>query len=257
MSALSVNSSFYYGWRITTQNRFIDFNDGSDKVATLKTGAYTSLELAVEVKKQMEAVSLLDFTVTFNRTTRRFVIASTTNFTLKFSSGVNFGLSAREVLGFDAVDLTSFSSYTAQNASGFAYNTQFYLQSYKPTTLNRKAIDGVVNKSASGATEVIKFGNDRFMECDFKFITDVIQSPGSIVRNSQTGVADFLSFIEWCTEKFPIEFMENESLPNEYQSFILESTPQDSKGLDFELVETYDRGLPFYYESGRLKFRLI
>jgi len=51
--------------------------------------------------------------------------------------------------------------------------------------------------------------------------------------------------------------MENEADTSVFESFILESTPADAKGLDFELIETYDRGLAYYYESGRLKFRLI
>ncbi len=257
MSALNTHSKFYYGWQITTANRYLDFNDGSAKVATLQVGTYSSGELATEIKKKMDAVSALDFTVLFDRTTREFTISSTSNFSLLFSTGANSGQSCAAVIGFDYTDHASAMTFTSDFSSGYEYKTQFYIQSYKDTATNRKAIDGVVNKSASGQVEVIKFGNERFMEADFNFITDIVQADGSIVRSNQNGRADFIQFIEWCTEKAPVEFMKNEDDVTEFQKFILESTPADSKGLDYDLIETYDKGLPYYYKSGVLKFKLI
>lgn len=165
--------------------------------------------------------------------------------------------SIKSLIGFDSLDLSGANSYESDFASGSEYKTQFYLQSYKSTQHNRKAIDGVINKSASGLIEVIKFGNERFMDCEMLFITNIIQSPESIIRTNVTGVEDYISLIEWMTEKAPIEVMIDESKPDEYQTFILESTEQDSKGLDYELIELYDRSLPLYYRSGKLKFRLM
>jgi hypothetical protein len=257
MSALKNHSSFFYGWKIDLQTRYIDFNDGAPKTAILKTGTYTSSSLALEIKKQMDSLSSLDFTVTFDRTTRKFTISSTAPFSLLFSTGPYAGQSAASVIGYTATDKTASSSYLAENVSGYEYKTQLYLQSYKPTSLNRKAIDGVVNKSASGKTEVVKFGNERFMSCEMTFITNIIQEPGSIVRTNMTGREDFVQFIEWCTEKAPLEFMENESDVSTFQEFILESTEADSKGLDYDLIETYDKNLPYYYRSGKLKFKLL
>lgn len=257
MSALNTNSKFYYGWKITTANKYIDFNDGAVKVAELKVGSYTSSTLALEIKKQLDALSTIDFTVTFNRVTRKFTIAGTSTFSLLFGSGVNSAQSPFELLGYTGTDKTGASSYLAQNVSAYQYSTQFYLQSYKDTSTNRKAIDGVINKSASGAIEVIKFGNERFMECEMNFITNLPQEVGSIVRTNQTGREDFIQFIEYCTEKSEVEFMKNENDTTDFQSFILESTESDSKGLDYDLIETYDKGLPYYYKSGKLKFRLI
>jgi hypothetical protein len=89
------------------------------------------------------------------------------------------------------------------------------------------------------------------------FVTDIIQNPDSIVRTNQNGLADFTQFIEWCTEKAPIEFMADELNPNEYEEFILESTEENKDGLDFEIKEMYDKSLPYYYRSGILKFRLM
>lgn len=257
MSALNTHSKFYYGWKITTANKYLDFNDGAVKVAELKVGSYTSAALAIEIKKKLDALSSIDFTVSFNRTTRKFTISGTATFSLLCGSGVNTAQSPFDLLGYTAIDKTGAASYLAQNVSAYEYKTQFYLQSYKDTSTNRKAIDGTINKSASGTIEVIKFGNERFMECEMNFITNLIQETGSIVRTNQTGREDFIQFIEYCTEKSDIEFMKNENDPSEFQSFILESTEVDSKGLDYDLIETYDKGLPYYYKSGKLKFRLI
>lgn len=257
MSALNTYSKFYYGWRITQSNKFIDFNDGTIKVAELKVGSYTSAQLALEIKKKLDALSTIDFSVSFNRITRKFTITGTTNFSLLFGTGVHSAQSASSVLGYNQTDLTGANVYLAPNVSGYEYKTQFILQSYKSPETNRKAIDASVNKSSNGDLEVIKFGNERFMECDFKFITDIAQHPDSIVRTNYNGVNDFIQLIEWCTEKYPVEFMKDENNTDDFQSFILESTASDSKGLDYDLIETYDRGLPFYYETGKLKFKLI
>lgn len=258
MSALENHSKFYYGWLITNQNKYIDFNDGSGvKTATLKVGYYSSSDLMIEIKKKMDAQSSLDFTILFNRTTRKFTISSTSNFSLLFSTGPNAAQSTASLLGYTATDKTSASTYLAENVSGYEYSTQFYIQSYKDTSTNRKAIDGTVNKSASGVIEVIKFGNERFMEGEFLFITNIVQEPQSIIRTNIQGREDFIQFIEWCTEKAPVEFMKIENDPSTYQQLVLESTPTDSKGLDYDLIEMYDRGLAYYYRSGTLKFRLI
>lgn len=257
MSALENHSKFYYGWQITNSNKYIDFNDGSGvKTATLKVGYYSSSELMIEIKKKMDALSSLDFSITFNRTTRKFTISSGSIFSLLFSTGPNAAQSTSILLGYTATDKTSSSSYLSENVSGFEYKTQFYIQSYKDTSTNRKAIDGTVNKSASGAIEVIKFGNERFMEGEFLFITNIIQESISIIRTNNQGREDFIQFIEWCTEKAPIEFIKNENDPSTFQTLVLESTPSDSKGLDYDLIEMYDRGLAQYYRSGVLKFRL-
>lgn len=255
--SLATHSKFYFGWEVTQQSKYIDFNDGSDKVAELKIGKYSTSQLATEIKKKMDAVSTLDFTVSFDRTTRKFTISSTSNFNLLVTSGVNVGQSAYSVIGFTGPDKTGASSYLADNISGYEYSTQFFLQSYKDPSTNRKAIDGTINKSSSGQIEVIKFGNERFMECELNFITNLIQESGSIVRSNESGIEDYIRFIEWCTEKAHIEFMKNEDDVASYNEYILESTDSDSKGLDYDLIETYDKGLPFYYRSGKLKFRLI
>jgi hypothetical protein len=257
--ALSTHSKFFYGYKITTQNQYIDFQEGINVFrASLKVASYSSLSLAVEIKRALEAVGANTYTVLFDRSTRKFTISTTVNFSLLTGTGVNLGLSAFELLGYAVgTDKTGATSYVSDNTTGFEYSTQFFIQSYKPTSQNRKAIDGVINKSSSGVVEVVKFGNERFMSGELSFITDIPQTPGSLIRSNPSGLADFTQFIEWCTDKGPVEFMENENDVSTFQVFILESTEADSKGLDFDIVELYDRGLAEYFKSGVLKFRLL
>ena len=256
--ALEKHSKIYYGLKVTENNKFIDlvFNS-TTYVVELSSGSYTTTDFVNHVASKMNETTGSDFTVTFDRDLRQITFFNTLDFNLLFSTGINSTRSAASLLGFNYNDYLSDNTYTSVNLVGLSYSTQFYFQSYKSTTQNRKAIDGVINKSASGLVEVIKFGNERFMEGELLFITNIIQNNESIIRTNATGVEDYISLVEWMTEKYPFEVMIDESNPEEFQKFILESTEQDSKGLDYELIELYDRSLPLYYRSGKLKFRLI
>lgn len=255
--ALSTHSRFYYGWQITTSNRYLDFNDGSDKVAILDVGYYTSSDLATMIASKMNELSSTDFTVTFNRSTRKFTIAGSATFSLLAGSGDNVTLGVFTLLGYTATDKTGFATYLAQTTSGYEYTTQFFPQSYLPTSTNRNAIEGLVNKSSSGVIEVIKFGDERFMKLELLFITNIPQSPDSIIRSKSDGVEQYIQLIEWLTSKAPVEVMINELDVDTFQEFILESTEQDTQGLNYELTELYDKSLPLFYKSGRLTFRLM
>lgn len=255
--ALSTYSKFYYGWKVTKDNRYIDFNDGALRLATLKLGSYTAQGLANEIVKQMNLVSSLDFTVSFNRATRKFTISSTSTFSLLFLTGTSSALSIANIFGFNSADKTGASTYISDFASGYEYTTQFLLQNYKDISTNRKAIDGVINKSASGVVEAVKFGDERFMEGEFLFVTNLIQENGSIIRSNPTGLDEFIQFIEYATEKGSIEFIKDENNLLDFNVYVLESTETDTKGLNYDLIEMYDRGLAQYFRSGKLIFRLL
>lgn len=237
----------------------LDFKEGVITLsAKISIGAYTGRTLAIEIKKQMEAVGSNTYDVTYDRETRKFTISSTASFNILIQSGPFASQSVYSVLGFSSTtDLIGQSTYISDIASGKIYRTQHWIQSHKPTSQNRKSIDPVVNKSASGVIEVVKYGNERFMNGEFLFITNIIQGDQSIIRTNENGVQDFLDLMEWLTEKYVVEFMVDESKIQEFQTFILESTEQDSRGLDFELIELYDKSLPEYFRSGVLKFRLM
>lgn len=256
--ALETHSKIYYGLKVTENNKFIDLVfDSTTYVVELSSGSYSLYNLCNHIASKINETTGSNFTVSLNRSLRKVTISNALDFDFIFSTGSNASRSAFELLGFEANDYTGDNSYTSTNPAGLSYSTQFYFQSYKSTQQNRKAIDGVINKSASGSVEVVKFGNERFMEGELLFITNIIQNNDSIIRTNTSGVEDYISLIEWMTEKAPFEVMIDESKPDEYQTFILESTEQDSKGLDYELIELYDRSLPLYYRSGKLKFRLM
>jgi hypothetical protein len=254
--ALNTRSKFYYGWKVTSSTKYIDFNDGTDTLqAVLTLGSYTAQELADEIASQMNDIAGIVFTVSFNRSTRIFTISAPTNFSLLFSTGAQAGSSIASTIGFSG-DYSADDSYSG-SASGSEYTPQFYLQSYKPTANNRSAVDGVVNKSSSGEVEVVKFGNQRFMSCEIPFITNIRQDSGSIIENDSDAVESYISFIEWATDKQKIEFMPDRDDASTFEAFILESTDQSQNGLDYELTELYDKNLANYFRSGSLKFRLL
>lgn len=257
--ALETHSRFYYGWQITNQNQYFDYDDGDGvKSVKLSPGYYSTKTLSNELKKKIEEVSEFTYSVIFNRITRKWSITNQTgNFEIKFATGPFVDKSCSAVFGFNPVDISGSASFTSQNVSGYEYKTQFHLQSYRDTNTNRKAIDGLVNKSSNGVIEVIKFGNERFMSCEMLYVTEIVQQFGSIVRTNVNGFNDLIQFMDWCTEKAPIEFMPNEDDQETYQEFILESTDKSTIGLDYEIDEMYDRSLPFYFKTGPLKFRLM
>jgi hypothetical protein len=254
-----VRSTFYYGLKIDSLNRVIDFKEGLVvKKAIIPIGQYTGQQLANEIKKAMDTAGDNIYTVTFNRVNRKLTISSNVVFQLLTSSGINIGTTAFATMGFNNLaDKTGSIAYDSDFGIGYAYTTQFPLQSHKPTKNNRKAIDGQINKSSSGVIEVVKFGNERFLSFENAYITNIPQSPDSIIINNPTGVEEFVQFMEWATEKYILEIMIDSKNPNDFQTFILESTETDPKGLDFELVELYDRGFPECFRSGILKFRLM
>jgi hypothetical protein len=257
--ALSNHSSFYYGLRITAQNQSLDFKEGSTEYSIqLAIGSYTGSKLAIEIEKKLNSVGSLEYSVLFDRVTGKFTISANSVFSLLCATGSTLGTTSFQTIGFNiSSDKTGLSSYVSDNMAVKKYTTQFWLQSYKPTDSNKKAIDPQLNESSSGVVEVVKQGTKRFMSCEFYFITSIIQGKDSKIRSNENGRQDYIDFIEWCTEKYLIEFMENENSPENYQTFILESTEQDQKGLDYELIELYDRQLPEYFRSGVLKFRLM
>lgn len=257
--ALSNHSMFYYGLRIDSTKQYLDFKEGTTTYsAKLSYGSYTGSKICIEIKKRMEEVGNNTYLVSFDRESRKITISSDQSFDLLPQSGPTSAQSCFTEIGFNqSSDKTGLLTYTAENAALKKYNTQLWLQSYKPTSRNKKAIDPQVNKSSGGVIEVVRQGTERFMSCELNFITSIIQGQGSIVRSDSRGVENFVDFIEWCTEKYEVEFMENENDVSTYQTFILESTEQDQKGLDYELIELYDRQLPEYFRSGNLKFRLM
>lgn len=256
--SLTTHSAFYFGHRIDETNFALDFREiGGELLASLDVGEYTLEEFVTECARAMTAVGGRTYSVTVNRATRKVTVSSPFNFSLLINSGSRKGSGVWSLLGFTGADRTGTNTYTANLPSGLAYSTQFILQSYIPSAHFVKAADATVNKAASGRVEVFRFGEERFTEMNFKFITDRQSASQDIIRNRTTGVQDFLNFMNYAITKAPIEFMPDENTPGTFEKVILESTPDDSKGTGFKLRELYDQGLPGFYESGVIRMRVI
>lgn len=85
-------------------NDVLDFNDGSDRAATITPGNYlTGAALATEVDTQMDAVSGTTFTDTYTGADKFSVVedSGAVPVTLKWATGANAARSIGATLGFD------------------------------------------------------------------------------------------------------------------------------------------------------------
>lgn len=254
---ISTLSSFYYGYEITELNQNIPLNEGSGELnALLEIGAYTAQELAVAVQDKLNGVGDLTYTVTFDRSNRRYTIAATGTFSLLFATGITHGASAAAILGYTATDKTGTNTYTGSTATGTSYEPQFVIQDYVDQESFQQAIDATVNESTDGIIQVIKFGTRKFIEFSIKFVTNRTMD-NVVIVNDATAVTKLQTFLQWCCEKQKIEFNPNKSSAATYYTIVLDRTPESDKGVSYKLKEQYSRGLPGFYETGVLRFRVI
>jgi len=251
-------SKFNYGIQISTSNNKLDFSEGSGQLtATLESGDYTLGEFAEAVSTAMNTVGALDYTATLDRATNQVTLSAPSNFSLLLSSGTNIGVSYADLLGFmQVVDLTGASTYTGSDPAGFEYFPQFLLQSYVPPEHQRKSADATINKSGSGRVEVVRFGIERFIDMDIRFITN-LPMDHNVIRNNPNGLADAIEFLNDISEKNRFEFVPDVDLPDNYYKVILESFPGYENGTGFKLKELYGQNLPDIYETGVMKLRVV
>jgi len=250
-------SCFYYGYEVTAENNTLDFNEGAGElVATISVGSHTATEFCQALKTALDAAGALTYTVNFNRLTRKITVSATGNFSLLKTSGDHVGASPWSLMGFTQVgDLSGAATYTGATASGDAYYPQFKLQDYVGPEDLQQAVDAVVTKSASGRPEVYKFGIEKFIEMNLMFATDIAQS--GPIQSNPTGVDDLRRFMQFLITKAPCEFMESVSDLNAYYTVMLESTQESQNGVGYRLREMYDKGLPGYFQTSKLKFRVL
>jgi hypothetical protein len=103
---------------VSAANNKLDFGEGgAELTATLTNGTYTAAALAAEVKTQLDAGGALTYTVTYSATTRKFTIAATGTFELKWNTGTHKATDCSVLLGFsDAADDTGAATYTSDVA---------------------------------------------------------------------------------------------------------------------------------------------
>lgn len=256
--SLTTHSKFYYGYTVDDESNQIDFDEGGGELtAELEVGEYTMTDLATEIERALNAAGANEYTVTVNRSTRIFTVAADANFDLLVSSGSHAGTTAFTTFGFTGADRTGTDTYDGNAAAGTEYSTQFILQSHVSSEDLRGALFSTVNKSASGKSEVVTFGEEAFTEFNMKYVTDIAQGSGGPIRNRADGVSQLRTFMRHIITRAPVEFMPDEDTPATFESLELESTPEDQNGLKYRLKELYANGLPGYFETGVLKFRVI
>jgi hypothetical protein len=257
--ALKFHSLFYYGHKVDENNNLIDFADspgGPEKTAELPVGSYTFTKFLEVVTNALNAASSLEWDFSIDRTTRIVTLTSSGAADLLFGTGTNFLNSPAAILGFAQADILNDTSFVGVSPSGSSWSPQFPLQDYKPKTVNKKLVNAVVTKSATGDNvSVQSFGIDRLIKCNAKYITN--NPTDGLLRNNPSAVEEAIAFMDYAVEKNPIEFMENENEPDVFDKIYLESSPSGSDGTSYELSEYYDKGLPEYFETGLLTFKVI
>lgn len=259
MSALTTHSKFYYGIEIEETSKYLDFDEGGGELtATLDVKVYSLEEIRAAVEAALNEAGALTYTVSMDRETRKMTINASASVDLLASSGSNAGFGAWSVIGFNPADVLSTTSAEGDSAIGSEYTPQFILQNYVPKEKNRRLLNSTVSRSASGANVTVQsFGEERFIKFNIQYITDIEQPPGQRLRSSHTGVDDALAFLEFITRKEHFEFMPDENDPDTFTTVLIESLANDRDGTSFELKEYYDRGLPFYFETGLIVLKAL
>lgn len=255
--SLTTFSIFYYDFEIDSDHLYIDFDEGSGELtATVDQGAYTPTELAEKIKLAMDAAGTLVYTVVFNRADETFKISSTASFDLLVQNGSSAN-KAYEIFGFTGADRTGASSYTGARAGDF-YAPQFILQDHVSSDNFQRMIKPTVNVTSTGAVEVVRFGTERFIQANIKYANNIMEAnDGRVIKHNPEGVEDLQRFMQFIITKKKFEYMPDYSSRNTFQTVILESTEQEKEGTGFTLKELYDKGLPNFFETGKLVFRVI
>lgn len=256
--ALSTRSQFYYGHTITLNNNAIDFDEGGSEIqATLNSGDYSLTEFLVEIKRAMEAVGALTYTVSLNRTTRKITISSTSNFTLRTQTGTRIGTTAYSLIGYTLTsNKTGASTYTAENESGSRFRPQAIIDEHIASDDFVEKTDAVVNESASGIVQVVLFGTTRYVQMNIRLQTNSTQNNCQPqIENDASGVQNLRAFMDYVISKAKIEYMPDRDQASTFQTLILESTESNRKGTGYKLQEL--KGVPGYYETGKLVWRVV
>ena len=255
--SISTRSLFYYGFDVTQDNQYLNFDEGGPELtAQIDIGSYSFTDILTEVQTGLNNQGALTYTVTLNRTTRSVTISATGTFSLLISSGSNASTSIFSTLGFTGADLTGAATYTGA-AAGSIYQTQFPLQNYVPIGYLKEKIFSKVNESSSGRIETVSFGTRQFIEGNNEYITNITQPNNGPVYSNATGISDALAFLSFAIDKKPLEFMPDVADPSTFEKVILESSRQSQQGTGFLLEEMVDRNLAGYYRTGLLRFRKV
>lgn len=252
-------SLFYYVKDpVASNNFYLNFDEGSGELtAEIESGDYTPTELAVAVGTALNEAGTQAYSVSFNRQNRKITISAAAPFDLLISTGVSVGSDIFSLIGFTGSDLTGQTSYEGNLEVGDFFEPQYKLQDWVSEEDLRKAVQASVNKSANGIVEVVSFGQEKFFEFNMRFITDIDQGKLGPIKTNLNGVQDARDFLRFCITKKTLEFMPDINDKNTFKNVLLEKTDEDSQGLGYRLKELYTSNLPYYFETGKLVFRVV
>lgn len=249
--ALTSRSLFLYGFEITDNNKYLDFQisgGGPELTATLDIGFYSLTGLLNAIKSKMEAADPTNlYSASADRTVNsglenRVTISTTGGYLdLLFSSGVHTATSIASLIGFPGTDETGATSYTGTASAGTAVVSTLEGYSYLGPEFSRKVF-GSVNISASGDKEALVFQIQQFLEVTFKY------EPEDYV------VSDWVPFFNWAIEQKPFDFTPQIEAPGTAYDVTMESTQSDSLALGYRITEMLPTH-PFLYTTGPLKMR--
>ena len=245
---------FYYGYTVTVNDIYINFDEGiGELTALVSAGDYSFTDLGAAIATALNTIGGQVYAVVANRADRTFTISASSPFDLLFSSGSNSGLSVASVIGFTATDKTGSSSYTSDTPAGSEFVPQFPLQDFVSFDDYQEFSQASVNESASGRVEVFSIGTRRFMEFNLGPVTD--NAVRGLFTSDNGAVAKLRDFMQFLIRKADVEFMPDTTDRNTFRTIILETTPTSSTGTGYKLRELYGRGLVGFFETGKLKFR--
>lgn len=244
-----IRSIFFYGYEITADNSKFYFNEGSGTISfDIPPRSYSLETLRSELLTLLNSNGDNTYSVTVNRSTRRFTISADATFDLLPSESTE---NAFSVLGFTS-DKTGLLTYESDETTGSVYKPQFPLERYVPFEDNVQQIKGAVAEAPSGFTQSTSFGFNKFMECDFKFIGDITQK-GLPVEQNPNGRQDARDFLDYCITKGDLEFMYDRDDLDTFHVCVLERVSGDSKGLGYKLRPIQQSTK--YFEMRGLVFR--
>jgi len=256
--SLTTYSKFYFGHTVTTTNQYLDFSEGGGELTAIITaGEYSLTDFAQAIEDALNSAGALVYTVTVTRSTQKLTIAATGTFSLLGNTGTHVGADIFSLMGFTNTNQTGAATYTGSAISGSVYAPQFILQDHVPSDNFQQAADASVTKTANGTVEVVKFGTEKFVQFRIRFSNDITQPSAGPIKSNASGVSNLRTFMQYITERSPIEFMPNENATSTFQTLAFEKSADSSTGTGYKLKELFDRGLPGYYDTEILTFRLI
>lgn len=252
---------FYYGLEVTELNYAIDMDEGGPELqASLRQGFYTLEGLAVELQRALNAAGgTYNYFASVDRQNRLISITeeNSNTFALNFASGSRNGITAAGLISFAAADQTGASAYTGTIPTGKTFEPQYLLQQYVGENDYQEAISATRNESSSGVVEICRFGTRKFVEFNITYQNNSASKNLGPIEYNPTGKDDLVDFMQWVTVLGGIEMMDDRTDKTTFKSLLLEKTPISGTGTGYKLRELYGRGLPGFFETGLLRFRLL